>query len=89
MNMQDFRLPDCVSSQIDTSKTPDIYRTSNRKYYKKLAVDFQPQSIPTICPFENLTEIKAFCILNFGEEKWNEWFPNGFGEVKDGCVELV
>ena len=66
---------------VDLTQKPDIYRTSNRKHYGRLCIDFQPPSVPTIASFATIGEAKQWLVTMFGAERVQEWFPDGIREL--------
>ncbi|MBD2303898.1 hypothetical protein [Nostoc sp. FACHB-190] len=75
---------------IDISIPPTIYRTNNPEHYGKLAIDFMPETTPTVASFDNLQQVKEWLVNKFGEEQYQEWFPSGLAEkLPDGQVSYV
>lgn len=62
---------------VDKSIRPEIYKTNNAEYYEQYAVDFFPETCPTLVPFNNLQEVETYLVELFGKEQWDTWFPNG------------
>lgn len=69
---------------IDLTRKPDIYLTSldNRIVY---ALDFFPETISTIAPFDDEKEVHDFIIETLGEEAHKVWFPDLYAEKHATC----
>ncbi|WP_414530477.1 hypothetical protein [Nodularia chucula] len=79
-----------IDIDIDISIPPTIYRTDNPAHYGKLAIDFMPETSPTIASFDNLQQVKEWLVNKFGEEQYQQWFPSGLAEnLPDSQVSYV
>lgn len=72
---------------IDLDSTPEIYRTNDSRFPGKIGIDFMPEIVPTIAPFNNIMEVKEWLINKFGEEQYRKWYPNPIVEqAEDGTI---
>lgn len=74
---------------VDLTKIPNIYRTNNPAYYGKFCIDFFPDAIPTIAPFDDLEAVKSFISETFGRKQFNTWFPHGISVNIGGIYQTV
>ncbi len=70
---------------IDLSVRPNVYRTSNPdpKRYGRIFIDFQPETVPTIGPFNTTKEVMNFLREQFGKKQVALWFPGGVLEIPE------
>lgn len=63
---------------IDMKRTPSIYRTNNPKYHGKWCIDYFPENVPTIAPFDTPLAALTFLTEQHGQEQVDKWFAPFF-----------
>lgn len=74
---------------VDLTATPRIYRTNNPQHFRKVCIDFMPETVPTIASFPDLQAAVQWLITMFGQEQFDRWYPFGVADASTAPIRPV